>query len=220
MTLNTDSWKNVWNMAINATQSGALDLPETPFYGGSLQDFLDNDLFVQGRVAMKLDDAGIMQVLAGLTKTLPDFKAFQFDTVTGPVDPLDRSSSRDMEVGQIFAIRAGTPNLEAAWDFVKYVNSDDYAAIKARVFNSNLLTRMDHYSESRLQAFYKLDPLMVDYSRKADIPDTFTERFNALTSTEMSKAARKEISLEEALDNVSKTGQALLDKALAKQNNR
>ncbi|GIP08897.1 extracellular solute-binding protein [Paenibacillus macerans] len=220
VTLNTDSWKNVWNMAINATQSGALYLPDTPFYGGSLQDFLDNDLFVQGRVAMKLDDAGFMQVLAGMTKTLPDFKAFQFDTVTGPVDPLDRSSSRDMEVGQIFAIRAGTPNLEAAWDFVRYVNSDDYAAIKARVFNSNLLTRMDHYSESRLQAFYKLNPLMVDYSRKADIPDTFTEKFDALTSTEMSKAARKEISLEEALDNVSKTGQALLDEALAKQNNR
>ncbi|GJM74516.1 hypothetical protein HMSSN036_67320 [Paenibacillus macerans] len=62
--------------------------------------------------------------------------------------------------------------------------------------------------------------MMVDYSRKADIPDTFTEKFDALTSTEMSKAARKEISLEEALDNVSKTGQALLDEALAKQNNR
>lgn len=220
VTLNTDSWKSVWNMAINGAQSGALYLPETPFYGGSQQDFLDHDLFVQGRVAMQLDDAGFMQVLAGLTKTLPDYKAFQFDTVTGPVDPLDRSSSRDMEVGRIFAIRAGTPNMEAAWDFVKYVNSDDYAVIKARVFNSNLLTRMDHYNENRLQAFYKLHPLMVDYSRQAEIPDTFTERFNALISTEMRKAARKETSLEEALNHVSKSGQALLDEALAKQKKR
>lgn len=214
VTLNTDSWRDVWDMAVSAVQSGTVYLPETPFYGGSLQDYLNNDLFLQGRVAMKLDDAGLLETLESLTKTMPKYKTFSFDTVTGPVDPADRSASRDVEVGQIFAICSGTPNLEAAWDFIKYVNSDDYASIKARVIHSSLLTRTSHYNDSRLEAFNKLRPLSVDYGREAKLPDSFVDKFKTLTSDELDKVVRKEKTLKDAMDFVSASGQSLLEQAM------
>ncbi|WP_334076958.1 ABC transporter substrate-binding protein [Paenibacillus sanfengchensis] len=214
VTLNTDSWRNVWEMAITGVRSSAIYLPDTPFYGGSLQDYLDNDLFLQGRVAMKLDDASLLETLGSLTNTMPKYKAFSFDTVTGPVDPADRSASRDVEVGQIFAIRSGTPNPEAAWDFVKYVNSEEFAAIKARVVGSSLLTRNHHYNENRVEAFYRLRPLKVDYSREAKLPDSFKEKFKDLLSNEMGKVVRRESDLKEALERISEKGQMLLDQAV------
>jgi len=150
---------------------------------------------------------------------ITDYKPFQLGVAAGPVDPADPQTTRSLYFSDIFAIRANSPNADAAWEFIKFINGEEFARVKSRTLNNGLLSRMGistEYNGVNLEAFYKLKPKFDSNSSRdyAKIPDDFHMQYRPILEREIKLAQEKKKSIDEALQTVQDEAQALLDKAL------
>lgn len=220
VTLNTDSWKKVYKLALDAIDSKTVYNPKDGgFMGGSMEEYYQSQLFLMGRMAITTGDPYILQNLKEVKNSLKDYKPFELGMVSGPVDPADPETTRSVYLYDVFGIRAGSPNADAAWDFIKFINGEDFAKIKSRTMNNGLLSRMGYNKEfdgHSLDVFYKLKPkVSADmYSRTDEIPVEFYSQFQQIQDRELALVQEKKKSLDEALQTMEQESQVALDKAI------
>ncbi|GJM76713.1 sugar ABC transporter substrate-binding protein [Paenibacillus macerans] len=143
LTLNTDSWKQVYKMAMDALDSKSVYNPDGEgFQGGTMEEYYQSQPFMMGRMAMTVDSTYMLQNLKDAQDRIKDYKPFQIGAVAGPVDPAEPDKSRNISVSDIFSIRANSANADAAWEFIKFVNGDEFAKVKSRTLNGGMLSRM------------------------------------------------------------------------------
>lgn len=223
ITLNTDSWKQAYKLALDAVESGAVYNPDGDgFQGGTMEEYYQSQPFVMGRMAMTVDGSYLLRNLKEAKDALKDYKSFQIGVAAGPVDPAEPDKSRDLYFNEIFAIRANSPNADAAWEFIKFVNGEEYAKIKSRTLNGGLMSRMgvsNEYDGVSLDVFYKLKP-KVDSESSQDyekIPTDFYSQYQPILDRELKLVQDKKKSIDEALQTVEQEGQAVLDKAVKEE---
>lgn len=221
LTVNTDSWKRIYQTAIDAVKADVFYNPgEDGFRGGSMEEYYQSQPFVVGRAAMTTGDAYVLRNLKEAAEALKDYKPFEVGIVAGPAASTEPDKSRSISMSEVFSISANSPNTEAAWEFIKFVNGDQFAKIKSRSLNNGLLSRMGYtteYNGVSLEAFYKLKPLPVDYSGYRKIPGTFFEKFQPLLESELKAVENNTKSLDEALAKIEAEGQVALDQAVKEQ---
>ncbi|WP_059048774.1 ABC transporter substrate-binding protein [Paenibacillus senegalimassiliensis] len=220
VTLNTDSWKQAYKLAMDAMDSQAIYNPgDDMFQGGSMEDYYKSQLFMMGRMAMTVDGSYMLQSLKDAQNQVKDYQPFQLGAVAGPVDPADPETSRNIFFNDIFGIRANSPNADAAWEFIKFINGEKFAKVKSRTMNGGLLSRMNvtkEFNGMNLDVFYKLKPSLSndrseDYTK---IPDAFNMEYYGILTREIQLAQDKKKSIDEALQTIESEAQALLDKAI------
>lgn len=220
VTLNTDSWKQAYKLAMDAMDSQAIYNPgDDMFQGGSMEDYYKSQLFMMGRMAMTVDGSYMLQNLKEAQNQVKDYQPFQLGAVAGPVDPADPETSRNIFFNDIFGIRANSPNADAAWEFIKFINGEKFAKVKSRTMNGGLLSRMNvtkEFNGMNLDVFYKLKPSLSndrseDYTK---IPEAFSMEYYGILTREIQLAQDKKKSIDEALQTVESEAQALLDKAI------
>lgn len=228
ITLNTDSWKKAYQLAIDALDSNAIYVPKDDgFSGGSMEEYYQSQLFVMGRMAMTIGRPYNLQNMKQARESMKDYKAFELGMVAGPVNPAEPDTTRDVSFNQIFSIRANSPNADAAWEFMKFINGDEYAKIKSRSMNNELMSRMGYskeYDGHSLEAFYKLKPSTSNnYSGMEKIPSEFYGLYQPIVERELALVKDKTKSIGDALATIEAEGQVVLDKAVkdaeAKKNN-
>ncbi|MNJ58002.1 hypothetical protein D3C77_536140 [compost metagenome] len=99
---------------------------------------------------------------------------------------------------------------------MKFVHGEDYARIKSRTLNHNLLSRMNDSMDAQgynLEAFYKLKPLLGSSVMMENVPPGFNERFWELFDSEVTFVREKKKTLDEALLTIETEGQAIWDQA-------
>lgn len=224
VTINTDAWKRVYKTAFDAIESGSVYNPtDGGFSGGSMEDYYKSQLFLMGRMAMTMGDPYTLQNMKESRSYLKDYTPFEIGIAAGPVDPADPETASNMYLSDIFAIRADSPNADAAWDFIKFINGEEYAKVKSRTLNSGLLSRMGYSNEfdgHSLEAFYALKPKL-DQGGSAErmnkIPSDFYMQFYTLQEEQLQLVQDKKKSVDEALQAMEQEGQVLLDKAVKDQ---
>lgn len=220
VTINTEGWKQAYQLALDAVESKAIYNPQDGgFQGGSMEEYYNSQPFLMGRMAMTTDGSYFLQNLKDVKGRLKDYKPFQLGIVAGPVDPAKPDESREVFFGQILSIRANTPNVEAAWDFMKFVHGEEFAKIKSRTLNEGMLTRMGYTKEFdgvSLDAFYKLKPSSESnlLSSEDEIPSAFYDQYYSILSRETGLLEKKSKSVDEALKTIEQEAQVQLDKAL------
>lgn len=222
ITLNTDTWKRAYKLALDGLASNALYNPKDGgFQGGTMEEYYQSQPFLMGRMAMTIDGPYLLQNLKEAKAAIKDYKPFQIGVVAGPVDPAMPDQTRDAYLNRILAIRAGSPNVDAAWEFIKFVNGDEFAKIKSRTLNDGLLARMGtstEYNGVSLEPFYKLKPVFDSTQANADkIPGDFYMQFQPIASRELELVEKKSKSIDEALQAIEQEGQVLLDKLVKEQ---
>lgn len=168
---------------------------------------------------MSVESTYMLQDLKQAQEVITDYKPFQLGVAAGPVDPADPQTTRSVYFNDIFAIRANSPNADAAWEFIKFINGEEFAKVKSRSLNNGLLSRMGistEFNGVNLESFYKLKPKFDSSSSRdyAKIPDDFYMQYQPILEREMKLAQEKKKSIDEALQTVQDEAQALLDKAL------
>ncbi|WP_018753857.1 ABC transporter substrate-binding protein [Paenibacillus sanguinis] len=223
VTLNTDSWKQTYKMAMDAIDSGAVyNLDEDRFQGGTMEEYYKSQLFMMGRMAMTVDGSYILRNLKEAQDQVKDYQPFQLGAVAGPVDPADPETSRSIFFNDIFGIRANSPNADAAWEFIKFINGEKFAKVKSRTMDGGLLSRMNvrkEFNGLNLDVFYKLKPNLSndrneDYNK---IPEAFNMEYYGIMNREIQLAQDKKKSIEEALQTIESEAQAVLDKAIKEE---
>ncbi|WP_334072080.1 MULTISPECIES: ABC transporter substrate-binding protein [Paenibacillus] len=226
VTVNTEGWKKAYQLALDAVESKAIYNPQDGgFQGGTMEEFYQSQPFLMGRMAMTTDSSNFLQNLKEAKGRIKGYKPFQLGIVAGPVDPARPDETRGVYFNRILSIRANTPNVEAAWDFMGFVHGEEFAKIKSRTLNEGMLTRMGYTKEFdgvSLDAFYKLKPSAesTPLSSEDEIPSEFYEQYYSILSREIGLLEKKSKSVDDVLKTIEQEGQVQLDKALKDKQNK
>jgi multiple sugar transport system substrate-binding protein len=171
-----------------------------------------------GRMAMTVGGSNILENIKQASTNMKDYKGFEIGIAAGPVDPSDPTTTNSAYLNELFAIRAGSPNADAAWDFIKFVNGEEFAKVKSKTLNNGLPTRegiSKEYNGISLEAFYKLKPKMAldSDNELTSIPSSFYEKYQPIMEREIKLLEENKKTVDEALNTIQTEAQAALDQA-------
>ncbi|MFD0712430.1 ABC transporter substrate-binding protein [Paenibacillus sp. GCM10027626] len=216
ITLQSEGWKKAFETAIAAKDVIA------PSEEQGNNGYLSNDPFINGKAAMTVNSPYYMDQIEQNAEQLN--KDINWGLVPGPADPNDASSGGVFIASDVFAIRANSPNAKAAWELVKYINSDEAAKFLSRTFHANLLARTKHIKErpgKNIEAFYALNPIQDVKGRFfSAVPYEFIMAFNKLVDEEIQATEEGKKSLDDALQTIeTKASQELVKAREQKETN-
>jgi multiple sugar transport system substrate-binding protein len=216
ITINTDTWKNLYKMTKDMVDSKALYLSS----GGGSGSIEESQPFLNGRAAMTVNASYYLNNIKQAATNTKDYKGFELGIAAGPVDHTDPTKTRGY-VSTLFAIRADSSNIEAAWDFVKFANGEEVAKVKSKLINYGLSTRQGiskEYNGVSLEPFYKLQPRIdanIDDSER--LPSEFIGQYYTILNREVKLFKENKKTVDEALNTVQVEAQVALDQAFKVQ---
>ncbi|OUM95369.1 MAG: hypothetical protein A9Z00_08425 [Thermobacillus sp. ZCTH02-B1] len=219
VSLDTDSWARVYETAVKAVRSGALYKEDPASFTGEIvyQDYLLRDPFIGGKAAMAIGPMYLLIQIREASGMLPDKAVNNWDLVTVPVDPANPDYSPDMNFYDVFAINAESTNPDAAWKFIRYVHSDEFARVVSKSFMGQFPTRTKYIQDEEgrnLAAFYALKPSGANlYEGADDLPGDFYMQFDFIGNEEMQAVLNDEKTVREALASMQTRLQAVIDGA-------
>ncbi|MBP1907181.1 multiple sugar transport system substrate-binding protein [Paenibacillus turicensis] len=222
ITINTDSWKNVYKQSLDAISSKAIYVREGDgFQGDNMEDYYASQAFLMGRAAMTIDSTFMLSNIKDAAKNMKDFKEFEIGIVAGPVDPSEPTKTTGAHLNELFAIRSGATNVDAAWDFIKFVNGEEFAKVSSKTVDNGLSARLGfskEYDGVALEPLYKLQPkIKLDDSLGGSIPAEFFEKYNMILERETKLLEENKKTVAEALNAIQTEAQAALDQAFKDQ---
>lgn len=173
MTVNSPGWEKAWTAIAQLASSKAIPTPnadgnyDMPMRQPGESGIYDYDLFLSGRTAMALVDSSylnndVYNAMRNAEK-IKNFTPFEWDVVTVPTHAEVPGVSSSVNLYNIFSINTNAPNPDDAWDFIKFINSEEWAKIRSRSSNEMVLRKsfikpkegMDY----NISAFYKVKPV-------------------------------------------------------------
>ncbi|BBI35016.1 ABC transporter substrate-binding protein [Cohnella abietis] len=215
MTMNSESWKAVFESALEAIKSETIYKGVNESGNGSYESYLFQNPFVAGKVAMTIDENYLVNQITEAQERFKDKAISNWDMVTMPVNPQNPNVTNSMSIDEIFAIDARSSNIDAAWNFISYVNSDEFARIKKEVSTGSLTSRTKYITDEsghNLEALYSLKPIESSiYKDNEKLPYGLFSKIVVLMQEELHKVTSERQSLSKALENIQAQGQQLLD---------
>jgi len=204
LTMDNEEWKSVFRQAVEAYSGGSVFLPAPPpaSSGGSgdgaVRTFTiggDSDMFNSGRAAMLIEGPmGLnqMNIMGG------NAPSFERGLVTMPVDANYPDTSNAFSLSQVFGVHASSGQAAAAWAFLEYVHSGEFAELRSATAVE--LPSIQGYAADKngmsLEPFYKLGPGQVRESSL--LPKGFAAAFSAIAEEETRAAVDGSKSIDEA----------------------
>lgn len=209
VTLNTESYRKIFELILDGYQTKAVNLPDIDL-------FEVYDPFITGTSAMTVDYYYyINNNINWATEEKGDQFHLNWDVVSSPVDEFNRDISPYFRVSGIVAINAESGQKQAAWELVKFINSEQLAKAKSRTVSVVVPTRTDYIYNpegKRMEAFYNLKP---DVNRKIINYNLFPNRFfgnlDGIINSEGKAVMVGVKTLDEAIASMQERGQRLLD---------
>ncbi|SDF80430.1 multiple sugar transport system substrate-binding protein [Fontibacillus panacisegetis] len=229
VTINTESWRKMYQLVLDGLNSNTVYIPEQNGSKGVVtpEDQLKNQPFIMGRFAMVVGGPYTLEQIKQAKTSVQNYKPFELGMVTGPVNSADPERSSTFFLYQIMTIRANSTNVEAAWEFIKFANGEEYAKNKSKsMSNGLLLSRIGAYQDSEgysMDVFYKLKPNMDRFNYYEEfkrIPAAFNIGFIPIMEREIALVRENKKSIDDALQTAQKDGQELMDKALKEESKK
>ncbi|MCG7406857.1 extracellular solute-binding protein [Paenibacillus sp. ACRRX] len=165
MMVNSPQWEKVFDSFLKLekehifpvqTDRGEADRPYNP---------IDRDPFLSGKVAMIVNYYDYTAELLEVSKyagNLKNFKMPDWDVVTIPHHVEAPEVNSWMEVNTILGINNQAQNPDDAWNFIRFIHSEDWAKLKSRS-SRQLVTRQTYIKPQdgmnyNIQAFYAMKP--------------------------------------------------------------
>jgi multiple sugar transport system substrate-binding protein len=169
MTVDTDQWEKVWAKMAQLQKDKVF--PEVFDPSKQLNRPMDQntpfayDDFISGRLAMSIINYGQINQILNANKNAASYKGFtpiEWDVVTIPSHPEAKGVGGSVSMNGIMGINAKAQNKEDAWNFIKFINGDDWARLKSHS-SYNLVSRAKYLKpkdgqEFHMEAFYKITP--------------------------------------------------------------
>ncbi|SDF88241.1 multiple sugar transport system substrate-binding protein [Fontibacillus panacisegetis] len=219
VTMNSDSYKELIETILDANKSQALNVF---FHDG----FAKNDPFITGKSAMTFEYYTYLNNnIYWVKQEQGDNFHLNWDVAAAPVDESNREASPYFFIPTIFAVNTKSQNVQAAWEFVKFINGEEFAKINSRTTTNSIPTRTDYVYNpdgKRIEVFYsnlKMNRALVSHSYYDNIPINFGGVFYNIVESELKAAAVGAKSIDEALVSIEERGQEQLDKQLAEKSN-
>jgi len=214
--LQTDSWRQVFQSTLDAANSDSILFPSSQDSLSTMQDYYNSDPFISGKLAMKLINPYELQSFAEARQVVGEEQMPSWELVSAPVEANNRSQSKEFHIQKVYAIYAGSTNIEAAWEFIQYIHSSEFARIQAKIPYSELLQSQTAFIPDifgvSMEPFYKLEP-----GERTDPLDGTIEdfKYNAISiiEDELQNVLNNVKSLEDAIIDMETRAKAQLDQS-------
>lgn len=177
MLVNSPQWEKIWT-----TVAGLYLDKITPNMneinngggGGMIDDARvynpwSHDLFLSGKLAMTISDYNYITELKRASEEFAnneeyDMEAIDWDVVTVPEHPEAPGIGGNVYLSTLMGVSANAQNPDDAWNFVKFLNSKEYAKLKSRSMyemtaRKEFLKPIDGVGDYNLHAFYSMKPV-------------------------------------------------------------
>ncbi|MCM3784393.1 extracellular solute-binding protein [Neobacillus mesonae] len=169
MTVNNDSWERVWDTVAGLSRDKIIPGQEIYEYQNSDANTFNpfqGNLFMEGKLAMMISDYGYVTRLISDNKyaeTDDKYDPIDWDVVTPPVHQEKPDIGGNVYLSSLMSINSGAQNPEDAWEFIKFLNGEEWAKIKARS-SYELVSRKSYIQpkeglDYNIAAFYTLKPV-------------------------------------------------------------
>jgi multiple sugar transport system substrate-binding protein len=172
MTVNTPQWKKIWQTVYDLHEANVIPSQEDlaqfqqPWQEG--QPYRYNPFqgrpFFQGRVAMTVGDYSMINDLQTLKENAEKIgmEPIEWDVVSTPYHDAAPGVGMSTSISSLFAINAKAQNPEDAWEFVKFMNGEEWAKFKSRS-TYEMSTRKEYIKvregmSYNVEAFTKMQP--------------------------------------------------------------
>jgi len=166
MAVDSDSWEKVWRTIVELRDEGVL--PGPPNYEQMPMKEpgpFDWDNFLSGRTAMAISSYYYINELINanrMAETNDNLDPIEWDVVSIPTHPEAPGIGGQIYLQGMMGINAKAQNDKDAWEFLKFVNGDDWARLKSRS-QSTLVANKDYLQPKEgmsynIEAFYQLKP--------------------------------------------------------------
>jgi multiple sugar transport system substrate-binding protein len=170
MLVDSDHWERVLQQLINLKTEKIM--PEPPdMSGGDIMprpyNPFEMDAFLSGRLAMSVIQYSQLNEIISANMNAANIEGFtpiQWDVVTLPTHAEAPGVGGFVYMDPLTGISAKAANPEDAWEFLKFINSEDWAELKSRSL-SMMVSRKDYIKprdglDFNISAFYQLTPVM------------------------------------------------------------
>ncbi|WII40553.1 ABC transporter substrate-binding protein [Paenibacillus thiaminolyticus] len=201
ITINTKEWKSIFDMVVKAAKQETITTKNKAFLAGDAAMTIENPFLFIG---IKMENI-----------------KFEWGVVSEPVNPAHPISSA-YGANNMFGISTESKHADAAWKFIEFVNSDDFAKgyMKDGELGDGLPTNeccMKWGNKVDLSGLYRLAPLKEKYDPNIPNIIEFFEFFYKEGNSAFKSVLKGTQSLDSMLDSLQKKAQSELDKAWAKK---
>jgi len=208
----TPSWKQLVEQVVAVYKSGSIAREQNMDMGTTFtqEDWLLSDPFIAGKSAMTVANSYQLGSLFQAERILKD-RSLNWEILNAPTgDQADQSTN--FSLNEIFAIYSKSPNVRAAWEFIKYINSDEIARVYSKTPNelwsrTSYMTLKDGKS---LEPFYELT---FNRNETSEHDDYYSARYqlNEIANKEIEEVIADKQSIDQALEAIDKQLQMILD---------
>jgi multiple sugar transport system substrate-binding protein len=216
ITISSKEWKHVFDIVLSAFKANSIyksSESDQPKPGMGYKDILNLNPFISGKTAMVISGNYLVDQIND-AKAYNKNNIFNWDIVTIPSDQRTINVQSYIWLNNVIAINSKAKNVNAAWQFMKYISSDEYAKISTVAkMNNSLPSRKEYLKDDEghnFEAFYNLTIASNDLSWMEKLPQSFYTEFNRVGEEEINKAYQGEESLDEALENLKVKGSQIL----------
>ncbi|WP_426447472.1 extracellular solute-binding protein [Paenibacillus sp. S-38] len=227
MTVDSDQWEKVWK-TIQGLQTEKLT-PEPvdqekmrqAMMAGNPEEYMpyQGDDFLSSKVAMAVINYHQIDQIANAMKhsqNMKNFTPFDWDVVTLPVHPEEPNVGGSIYMEGLMAVNSNAQNPDDAWDFVKFVNGEDWARLKSGGQNS-LVARQKYIkqkdgAEFNIKAFTTLLPVSNPDNSKLYTEKPYIGQVAQLGQMKFQEVVSGKLQVREALKQWQTEGDAMLQK--------
>lgn len=186
MTVDSDQWEKAWKSLLQLKTEKLTPEQQDPSTmkgrmmqgGGEDYNPFQYDDFLSGRVAMAIINYSQINQVSNAMKNAQNvkgFSPFEWDVVTLPVHQEAPDLGGYISMDGIMGINAKSQNPDAAWKFIKFINGEDWARLKASS-SYQIVSRQKYIKQKdglsiNIKAFTTLLPVpQMDYKLYRDMP--------------------------------------------------
>jgi multiple sugar transport system substrate-binding protein len=135
VTVNTPQWNKVITTLIGMRKQKLIPEEALDATGGVAPSQYNGSPFFSGKLAMVLGRPSLINQIISSNEALErtgEGQPIEWDIVSIPTFPEAPDAGSAMTVSGMLAINAKAQNAEGAWDYIRFIHSDQWARIKAR----------------------------------------------------------------------------------------
>lgn len=219
LTVDTDQWEKVWSSIMRLKEMNIV--PPMPDYSRPMpmdrNTPFGHDDFLSGRLAMTLMSYGQLDQIINANKYADRYEGFtpiNWDVVTVPSHPEYPNVGGDIYMEGVMGINTRAQNADVAWEFIKFVNGEDWAKLKSSGSTWRMVSRKDYIKtpdglDFNIEAFYKNVPSpMADANIYREVPGLYM--VTNIGNEVFEKVVNGEVTIREALAEWQTRGDAQL----------
>lgn len=170
MTVNTPAWEKAWSTFAKLINDkvipGTQDPNQMQQYDSKVYNPIQGDKFLSGQTAMTIGEYNYVNEIIDANKNaskIPNYEAVDWDVVTIPTFPETAGIGGNIYLNNLMSINAKAQNDKDAWEFIKFLNGDQWAKLKSRS-GYEMVARKKYIQPKEglnynIAAFYTLKPV-------------------------------------------------------------